>query len=163
MQQILPLAAVVVIAAGVFAQCIQVVAKFPRTDSARAARLGGYGRLVPTARADGNRAPGFGEKGAGFLDAGRFRIEIEITADFRRSEDRRGRAPDDVDAVGRSDRGRVISRIVESAHAAEIGLSRRAADVEAAGHTEKGLGKTARREHDQLIDILHVESFEQGR
>ena len=158
LQQRLPRAGVAVVAVRVLGFRIGVVAEISIPERIRAAELGAQDAFLPTTDIDADGARPAGNELSGFLDPGGLWVEVEITADLGRSVDGRGRSADDIDAVGRTDRRRVIAGIVEPAHPPEIGLAGRAPDVEGPGDAEEGLRERAGCQRDQLVDVAHVEA-----
>ena len=150
--------AVAVVAARVLRHAVQPVAEVLGAQTSRSTDLPGKHEAIPGPEVDAHRAHRGVDELPGLLDARRLRREVQIAADLRRSVNGRGRTAHDVDPLRRTERGRVVARIVEAPHAAKVGLPGRAADVERAGNAEERLRKAPRRKGDHLVDVAHDEA-----
>ena len=127
---------VVVVGVGVFDLTVDVEAHVAAKDVAGTAHFGGEHALIPAASGVGDLTFVLCQVLAAFR-ASRLRFEVQVAADFRRAGDRRSRAAHDVDPVGCADRRGVVTRVVQPADAAEVGLSGGAAHVQRAGDAEE--------------------------
>ena len=129
---------------------IQVVAEFLAAQPARPADLGGADPLFP---GTGFQADRPGDAVLARPDVRGLRVEVDVSPDLGGSVNGRCRAANDVHPVGGGDGRRVVARVVKAANAPEIGLARRPADVQRAGHAEERLRETAGRERNQFVDV----------
>ena len=74
--------------------------------------------------------------------------------------DHGGRPAHDVNPLGGAEGGHVVARIIQPPHAVKVAFTGGAAQVRGSGNPEKGLGKTARGEDDEVVQVGNAELFQ---
>ena len=161
LQQRLVCIRVLVVAAGVLAFRVEPIAEVLVANAPMPAHFNAGHGAAPATQVQRHGTGGFVDELSRRFDAGRFRIEVQVAADFGWPMDRRCRPAHDVHAFGCADGRGIVAGVVESPDAAKVHFATRTADVERSRDAEEGLGEGTRHQGDQAVDVANVEARHQ--